>query len=118
MGGVIERDKLHEFSWELHISEIEFELKCNVVPMGKINKGTFYHRALLFKVIADRIGIGCTLVRGEYTRAWNEVKLVDEAPLGIPSLLIPPQVFIVDLMFQPGHLMKEGTAEADCYRRI
>lgn len=50
MGGPIERDKLHEFSWELHISEIEFELKCNVVPIGKIKKGTFYHRALLFKV--------------------------------------------------------------------
>nr|XP_056713653.1 armadillo repeat-containing protein 3 isoform X2 [Euleptes europaea] len=118
MGGPIERDKLHEFSWELHITEIEFDLKCNVVPIGKINKGTFYHRALLFKVLADRIGIGCTLVRGEYNRAWNEVKLVDEAPLGIPSVLIPPQVYIVDLLFQPGHLMKEGTAEADHYRRI
>ncbi|XP_054847461.1 armadillo repeat-containing protein 3 [Eublepharis macularius] len=118
MGGPIERDKLHEFSWELHISEIEFELKCNVVPIGRINKGTFYHRTLLFKVLADRTGIGCTLVRGEYNRAWNEVKLVDESPLGIPGLLIPPQVFIVDLMFQPGHLMKEGTTEADHYRRI
>lgn len=50
MGGPIERDKLHDFSWELHISEIEFELKCNVVPIGKVKKGTFYHRALLFKV--------------------------------------------------------------------
>ncbi|XP_077159609.1 armadillo repeat-containing protein 3 isoform X2 [Paroedura picta] len=118
MGGPIEREKLHEFSWELHISEIEFELRCNVVPIGKINKGTFYHRALLFKVLAERIGIGCTLVRGEYNRAWNEVKLIDESPSGIPGLLIPPQVFIVDLMFQPGHLMKEGTAEADSYRRI
>ncbi|XP_060104356.1 armadillo repeat-containing protein 3 isoform X1 [Heteronotia binoei] len=118
MGGVIEKDKLHEFNWELHISEIKFELKCNVVPVGRISKGTFYHRALLFKVLADRIGISCTLVRGEYNRAWNEVKLVDESPLGIPGLLIPPQVFIVDLMFKPGHLMKEGIAEADRYRRI
>uniref|UniRef100_A0ACB8FVP4 Armadillo repeat-containing protein 3 n=2 Tax=Sphaerodactylus townsendi TaxID=933632 RepID=A0ACB8FVP4_9SAUR len=118
MGGPIERDKLHEFSWELHITEIKFDLKCNVVPIGKISKGTFYHRALLFKVLAERIGIGCTLVRGEYNRAWNEVKLVEEAPPGIPAVLIPPQVFIVDLMYQPGYLMKEGTAEADRYRRI
>lgn len=50
MGGSIERDKLHDFNWELHISEIEFELKCNIVPIGKVKKGTFYHRALLFKV--------------------------------------------------------------------
>uniref|UniRef100_A0A674IGZ6 Armadillo repeat containing 3 n=1 Tax=Terrapene triunguis TaxID=2587831 RepID=A0A674IGZ6_9SAUR len=118
MGGPIERDKLHEFSWELHISEIEFELKCNVVPIGKIKKGTFYHRALLFKVIADRIGIGCSLVRGEYGRAWNEVKLVDDSPQGITGLLLPPQVYIVDLMYQPGCLMKQGSAEADHYQRI
>uniref|UniRef100_A0A8D0HCN1 Armadillo repeat containing 3 n=1 Tax=Sphenodon punctatus TaxID=8508 RepID=A0A8D0HCN1_SPHPU len=118
MGGPIERDKLHEFSWELHISEIEFELKCNVVPIGKINKGTFYHRALLFKVIADRIGIGCSLISGEYNRAWNEVKLVDDSPHGIPGLLLPPQEYVVDLMYKPGHLMKQRSAEIDHYKRI
>ncbi|KAK0673228.1 ARMC3 protein, partial [Pygoscelis papua] len=118
MGGPIERDKLHDFSWELHISEIEFELKCNVVPIGKVKKGTFYHRALLFKVIADRTGIGCSLVRGEYNRAWNEVKLVDDSPQGIAGLLLPPQEYIVDLMFEPGFLMKQGSAEADQYKHI
>nr|XP_013027516.1 armadillo repeat-containing protein 3 isoform X5 [Anser cygnoides] len=118
MGGAIERDKLHDFSWELHISEIEYELKSNVVPIGKVKKGTFYHRALLFKVIADRIGIGCSLVRGEYNRAWNEVKLVDDSPQGVTGLLLPPQEYIVDLMFEPGFLMKQGSAEADQYKRI
>ncbi|KAJ6666739.1 hypothetical protein lerEdw1_020463 [Lerista edwardsae] len=118
MGGPIERDRLHEFSWELHLSEIEYEIKCNVVPIGKINKGTFYHRALLFKVLADRIGIRCSLNRGEYTRAWNQVKLVDDSPLGIPGLLLPPQVYIVDLMYQPGELMKEGSTESDHYRLL
>ncbi|NXD12760.1 ARMC3 protein, partial [Nothocercus nigrocapillus] len=118
MGGPIERDRLHDFSWELHISEIEFELKCNVVPIGKVKKGTFYHRALLFKVIADRIGIGCSLVRGEYNRAWNEVKLVDDSPQGITGLLLPPQEYIIDLMFEPGNLMKQGSAEADRYKCI
>ncbi|XP_074705019.1 armadillo repeat-containing protein 3 [Strix aluco] len=118
MGGPIERDKLHEFSWELHISEIEFELKCNVVPIGKVKKGTFCHRALLFKVIADRIGIGCTLVRGKYNRAWNEVKLADASPQGIAGLLLPPQEYIVDLMFEPGFLIKQGSAEADQYKHI
>ncbi|KGL95034.1 Armadillo repeat-containing protein 3 [Charadrius vociferus] len=118
MGGAIERNKLHDFSWELHISEIEFELKCNVVPIGKVKKGTFYHRALLFKVIADRIGIRCSLVRGEYNRAWNEVELVDDSPQGIAELLLPPQKYIVDLMFEPGVLIKQGSAEADQYKYI
>ncbi|XP_064019015.1 armadillo repeat-containing protein 3 isoform X2 [Pogoniulus pusillus] len=118
MGGPIERDKLDDFSWELHISEIEFELKCNVVPIGRVQKGTFYHRALLFKVLADRIGIGCSLVRGEYGRAWNEVKLVDESPQGGAGLLLPPQEYLVDLMFEPGSLMKQGSVQADLYKYI
>ncbi|KAM9387516.1 armadillo repeat-containing protein 3 [Phaethornis superciliosus] len=118
MGGPIERDKLHDFSWQLHISEIEFELKCNVVPIGKVKKGTFCHRALLFKVIADRIGIHCSLVRGEYNRAWNEVKLIDDSPKGIPQLLLPPQEYIVDLMFEPGFLMKQGSVQADQYKQM
>lgn len=50
MGGKIPKEKLHDFSWELHISELKFQLKSNVVPIGQIKKGIFYHRALLFKV--------------------------------------------------------------------
>ncbi|NXK23091.1 ARMC3 protein, partial [Arenaria interpres] len=118
MGGPIERDKLHDFSWELHVSEIEFELKSNVVPIGKVKKGTFYHRALLFKVIADRIGIRCSLVRGECNRAWNEVELVDDSPQGIAGLLLPPKKYIVDLMFEPGFLLRQRSAEADRYKHI
>lgn len=71
-----------------------------------------------FQVVADRIGIGCSLVRGEYNRAWNEVELVDDSPQGIAGLLLPPQVYIVDLMFEPGFLMKQGSAEADQYKHI
>ncbi|RMC04891.1 hypothetical protein DUI87_18066 [Hirundo rustica rustica] len=115
MGGSVEREQLHNFCWELDMSAIEFELKSNIVPIGKIKKGTFYHRALLFKVIADRIGIGCSLVRGKYNRAWNEVHLVEHSPKG---LLLPPQAYIVDLMFEPGCLLKQGTAKADRYKFI
>ncbi|NXQ56751.1 ARMC3 protein, partial [Anthoscopus minutus] len=115
MGGSVDREQLHNFFWELDMSKIEFELKSNVVPIGKIKRGTFYHRALLFKVIADRIGIGCSLVRGKYSRAWNEVKLVEHSPKG---LLLPPQEYIVDLMFEPGCLLKQGSAKADQYKRI
>ncbi|XP_028933507.1 armadillo repeat-containing protein 3 isoform X1 [Ornithorhynchus anatinus] len=116
MGGPIEKDGLHKFSWELHISEIEFALKSNVIPIGKIKKGIFYHRALLFKVLADKIGIGSSLVRGEYNRAWNEIKLVNDSTKGITGFLPPPQVYIVDLMFHPGNLMKERSAEAERYQ--
>ncbi|XP_054578689.1 armadillo repeat-containing protein 3 isoform X1 [Eptesicus fuscus] len=116
MGGKISKDKLQDFSWELHISELKFQLKSNVVPIGQIKKGIFYHRALLFKALADKIGIGCSLVRGEYGRAWNEVKLMNESQKGVIGGLPPPEVYIVDLIFHPGGLMKLKSKEADRYR--
>ncbi|XP_046534156.1 armadillo repeat-containing protein 3 isoform X1 [Equus quagga] len=116
MGGKIPKEKLHDFGWELHISELKYQLKSNVVPIGQIKKGTFYHRALLFKALADKIGIGCSLVRGEYGRAWNEVKLMNESRKGAIGRLPPPEVYIVDLMFHPGGLMKLRSREADLYR--
>jgi hypothetical protein len=50
MGGPIEKGQLANFSWELPISQVRFELKSNVVPIGKIKSGIHIHRALLFKV--------------------------------------------------------------------
>ncbi|RXM27283.1 Armadillo repeat-containing protein 3 [Acipenser ruthenus] len=117
MGGPVERDRLHEFFWELHVSELKFQLQSNVIPIGQIKKGTFYHRALLFKALADRIGINCSLVRGEYNRAWNEVLLADEVPKA-PGKLFPPKAYTVDLMHSPGHLMKKNSPEAIQYQCI
>nr|XP_027784448.1 armadillo repeat-containing protein 3 isoform X1 [Marmota flaviventris] len=116
MGGKIAKDKLPDFSWELHISELKVQLKSNVIPIGYIKKGIFYHRALLFKALADKIGLGCSLVRGEYGRAWNEVKLVNESRKGLTRGLPLPEVYIVDLMFHPGALLKLQSREADLYR--
>ncbi|XP_012933321.1 armadillo repeat-containing protein 3 isoform X6 [Heterocephalus glaber] len=116
MGGKIPKDKLPDFSWELHISELKFQLKSNVIPIGYIKKGIFYHRALLFKALADKIGVGCSLVRGEYGRAWNEVKLLDPSWKGVTGAFSAPETWIVDLMFHPGALMKSGGREANLYQ--
>lgn len=50
MGGAVEMEKLHEFPWVLHLSELKFQLQSNVVPIGLIRNGIYCHRALLFKV--------------------------------------------------------------------
>uniref|UniRef100_A0A2K5NS62 Armadillo repeat containing 3 n=3 Tax=Cercocebus atys TaxID=9531 RepID=A0A2K5NS62_CERAT len=118
MGGKIIKEKIPDFSWELHISELKFQLKSNVIPIGHVKKGIFYHRALLFKALADRIGIGCSLVRGEYGRAWNEVMLQNESRKGVIGGLPTFEVYVVDLMFHPGGLMKLRSREADLYRLL
>lgn len=50
MGGEVQMEKLHEFPWLLHLSELKLELQSNVIPIGLIRYGFFCHRALLFKV--------------------------------------------------------------------
>ncbi|KAJ8375062.1 hypothetical protein SKAU_G00056420 [Synaphobranchus kaupii] len=117
MGGAVDREKLHHFLWELHLSELKLELQSNIIPIGKIKKGTFYHRALLFKALADRIGVSCSLVRGDYNRAWNEVRLL-EAPPKAPGLYPRPQTYIVDLMHAPGNLLRSDLPAAIQYQTI
>lgn len=51
MGGPVDIEKQHDFLWELHLSELKVEMQSNLIPIGKIKKGTYYHRALLFKVL-------------------------------------------------------------------
>ena len=50
MGGPIERGQLSNFGWELPLSQVKYELKSNIIPLGKIKSGIHVHRALLFKV--------------------------------------------------------------------
>jgi hypothetical protein len=76
MGGAIDQDQLSEFNFKFKISELKLRLQSNVIPIGHIAHGTFYHRALLFKALCDRIGLRpCTLVRGDYNRAWNIIDI-------------------------------------------
>ena len=51
MGGSVDRESLSTFSYELPIGQLKVELNSNIIPIGKIQTGIYYHRALLFKVI-------------------------------------------------------------------
>nr|XP_019942913.1 PREDICTED: armadillo repeat-containing protein 3 [Paralichthys olivaceus] len=117
MGGAVEMEKLHAFPWVLHLSELKFQLQSNVIPIGLITRGIYCHRALLFKCLADFIGMSCTLVRGEYNRAWNEVLLfsVDPSSNGRSS---QPSRYLVDLMHRPGSLLAVNTPAAVQYQSI
>ncbi|CAF3972651.1 unnamed protein product [Rotaria magnacalcarata] len=73
MGGTISSDDVSTFGYEVAMNQLKAELHSNVVPIGRVRKGIHAQRAFLFKSLADRIGIPCTLTRGNYNRAWNEV---------------------------------------------
>lgn len=62
-----------EHQLEIHLREIMNSIETSVIPLGMLRVGSFLERALLFKVMADRIHLPAALVRGEYGRAWIEV---------------------------------------------
>ncbi|XP_038133596.1 armadillo repeat-containing protein 3-like, partial [Cyprinodon tularosa] len=115
MGGAVAKESLHQFGWTLHHSELKFQLKSNIIPIGLIRKGIYLHRALLFKCLSDCMEMSCTLVRGEYNRAWNEVILFSKDS-SFPRP--PPRRYIVDLMHQPGTLLPVDTPAAVKYQTI
>eukprot|EP00250_Pteridium_aquilinum_P006238 c16196_g1_i1 orf=670-3183(-) len=85
-------------SWRSKSYELRTSLNNIVLPLGCLKIGLSRHRALLFKVLADHVGIPCRLVKGShYTGtdegAVNVVKLESE------------REYIVDLMGAPGTLL-------------
>ena len=50
MGGPVIKEDVPNFSFELPISQLKHDLNSNVIPIGLIKTGIYYHRGLLFKV--------------------------------------------------------------------
>lgn len=111
MGGKIAPDDIATFGYEVAMNQLKAELHTNIVPIGRIRKGVHTHRAFLFKTLADRLGIPCTLTRGNYNRAWNEVLLGESTG----SIRYPAKTWIVDLLHEPGQLILANSSEARIY---
>ncbi|KAJ3403115.1 Armadillo repeat-containing protein 3 [Chytriomyces hyalinus] len=94
MGGPVEPGALSEFAFKFKMTELKMKAGSNVIPIGQVYMGTFYHRALLFKAICDKIGLGpCQLIRGDYNRAWNIVDIRKQklSSRGRANSAVPPR---------------------------
>ncbi|XP_043798435.1 uncharacterized protein LOC122717944 isoform X1 [Apis laboriosa] len=67
---------------EIHLKEIKDTIETSVIPLGMLRVGSYFERALLFKVIADRIHLPAALVRGEYGKAWIEIAVPEVEDIG------------------------------------
>ncbi|XLR33042.1 hypothetical protein S83_060942 [Arachis hypogaea] len=66
MGGTVgSADKMIE-RWARRSHELRDSSRTIVLPLGSLDVGLSRHRALLFKVLADKINIPCMLVKGSY----------------------------------------------------
>ncbi|KAJ3226738.1 Armadillo repeat-containing protein 3 [Chytriomyces hyalinus] len=94
MGGPVEPGALSEFAFKFKMTELKMKAGNNVIPIGQVYMGTFYHRALLFKAICDKVGLGpCQLIRGDYNRAWNIVDIRKQklSSRGRANSAVPPR---------------------------
>ncbi|KVH91420.1 serine/threonine-protein kinase EDR1-like isoform X1 [Cynara cardunculus var. scolymus] len=88
--------------WTTRSYELRNTHKTIILPLGCIDCGLSRHRALLFKVLADKINLACSLVKGSYYTgtddgAVNLIKIDNGSEyiidlMGAPGTLIPVEV--------------------------
>ncbi len=93
--------------------DIEFKKRPDgTLPIGTLDVGVCRHRAIVFKYLADRLGIKARLIRGNHGggsgHAWNVV-MIDE------------KYYIVDVSLHPGELIEinpDDQGEVVYYQRL
>lgn len=92
----------------------------NLIPIGYIRSGRYCERALLFKAIADKIGIPATLVKGKNGLYWNEIPLpiTHEEYMTTKTKKNCMVYGVVDLMENVGSILTVGSASAKRYCQI
>lgn len=60
---------------DIHLCALKDDVETSLIPLGRLRVGSYLERALLFKVLADRICLPTALVRGEYGKAWVEISI-------------------------------------------
>ncbi|KAH7287233.1 hypothetical protein KP509_32G045200 [Ceratopteris richardii] len=91
--------------WRSNSYELRTSFNNIVLPLGSLKFGLSRHRALLFKVLADHVGIPCRIVKGSHYTG------TDEGAVNIVKLELDRE-YIVDLMGAPGTLLPPEIAGA------
>ncbi|KAK6925382.1 hypothetical protein RJ641_009708 [Dillenia turbinata] len=103
MGGPVGDPEKMLRQWQSHSYILKATHGSMVLPLGSLTIGLARHRALLFKVLADCVGIRCRLVKGQQYTGSNEVAMnfikIDDG-----------REYIVDLMSDPGTLIPSDAA--------
>ncbi|XP_059631240.1 serine/threonine-protein kinase CTR1 isoform X2 [Cornus florida] len=102
MGGnfPVEQGDLHRH-WKFVSKRLTDLRKCIVLPIGSLSMGLCRHRAILFKKLADYIGLPCRIARGcKYCDSDHQssclVKIEDDRKFS--------REYVVDLVGEPGNV--------------
>ncbi|KAL1532572.1 mitogen-activated protein kinase kinase kinase [Salvia divinorum] len=98
MGGPVSDVEEMFWRWRARSQELRVNFNTVVLPLGSLDIGHSRQRALLFKVLADRVNIPCKLVKGSYHTG------TDEGAVNLIKLDNGSE-YIIDLMGAPGALI-------------
>ncbi|KAL3529160.1 hypothetical protein ACH5RR_008482 [Cinchona calisaya] len=103
MGGPVGDPEKMSIAWRSFCYNLKATLGSMVLPLGSLTIGLARHRALLFKVLADSVGIPCRLVKGQqYTGSHDAAISLVKIDDG--------REYIVDFMADPGTLIPSDIA--------
>lgn len=98
MGGSAVSDEALAETWRTNTSKMTLLLGSLVLPIGMLKCGLGRHRALLFKVMADSVGLPCRLVRGSsYCGKEDDAMVVVKCG--------DDREWMVDLLVKPGQIL-------------
>ncbi|XP_017092664.2 armadillo repeat-containing protein 3 [Drosophila bipectinata] len=111
-----------------HLLDLRYVYHTNFIPIGMVRSGCQFERAILFKAMADQIGLPCTLQRSVDGRMlYNEVPLPLEQDRDVhcdkktlkfmPWRMLRP-THVVDLMYNVGDLYPMQSRQALQYLRL
>ncbi|XP_057775869.1 serine/threonine-protein kinase EDR1-like [Salvia miltiorrhiza] len=102
MGGPVSDVEEMFRRWRARNHELRVYLNSVILPLGSLDVGHSRQRALLFKVLADKVNLPCKLVKGSYYTGTDEgavnlIKLEDGSEyiidlMGAPGTLIPTEI--------------------------
>ncbi|KAG7651593.1 putative serine/threonine-protein kinase SIS8 TKL-CTR1-DRK-2 family [Arabidopsis thaliana] len=103
MGGPVVHPESMLRAWRSLSYSLKATLGSMVLPLGSLTIGLARHRALLFKVLCDSVGVPCRIVKGQqYTGSEDVAMNFIKADDG--------REYIVDLMGDPGTLIPADAA--------
>ncbi|XP_071730365.1 probable serine/threonine-protein kinase SIS8 isoform X2 [Rutidosis leptorrhynchoides] len=85
-------------NWTVRSHQLRNTMKTIILPLGCIDCGLSRHRALLFKVLADKVNLACSLVKGSYYTG------TDDGAVNLIKIDNGSE-YIIDLMGAPGTLI-------------
>ncbi|XP_063942444.1 probable serine/threonine-protein kinase SIS8 isoform X2 [Daucus carota subsp. sativus] len=106
MGGPVTDPENMLLAWKSLSYKLKETLGSMVLPLGSLTIGLARHRALLFKVLADSVGIPCRIMKGQQYTGSDDVAMNFVRIHGARE-------YIVDLMADPGTLIPSDTTGSD-----